>query len=103
MRNPVKPKLTLPLATRTDRVPEREDVTAIIEALFEVLESHRADPNEGVLALLTSFIQSASRILDRSSFEDAEQNRESLLAMLDHARRAIDTWSTAGQPSGLVM
>jgi len=67
----------------------------MIEALFDVLERHQAGPNEGVLALMTSFIQGASRILELSSLEDAEHNRESLLAMLEHARRMIDSDQTS--------
>jgi len=74
----------------------------MIEALFEVLEHHDAGPNEGALALLTSFVQGASRILELSTADDAEHNRESLLAMLDHARRTIDTWSLDVHASGLV-
>ena len=74
----------------------------MIEALFDVLESHRAGPDEGVVALMTSFVQGASRILELSTIEDAEHNRESLLAMLEHARRAIDTWSVSAPTSGYV-
>jgi hypothetical protein len=74
----------------------------MIEALFDVLERHQAGPNEGALALMTSFVQGASRILELSSIEDAEQNRESLLAMVDHARRVIDADYVGGVPSALV-
>ncbi len=51
---------------------------------------------------MTSFIQGSSRILELSSGEDAEHNRESLLAMLEHARRTIDTWSSGAPVSGYV-
>ena len=74
----------------------------MIAALFDVLETRQAGPNEGVLALMTSFIQGASRILELSTIEDAEHNRESLLAMLEQARRAIDTWSVGPPASGYV-
>ena len=102
MANPPRPKSTLALATPIDRVPDRRDVETMIEALLEVLENHQADPDEGVLALMTSFVQGASRILELSTIEDAEHNRESLLAMLEHARRAIDTWSVGAPTSGYV-
>ncbi len=104
MPNSPKPTFTfpLPLVAAVDRVPDRQDVTAMIEALLDVLERHQAGPNEGVLALLTSFVQGASRILELSSGADAEHNRQSLLAMLEHARRTIDTCSAAAPPSGLI-
>ena len=104
MPNQPKPKLfALPTAAAVDRLPDRHDVTAMIEALLDVLERHQAGPNEGVLALLTSFVQGASRILEFSSGEDAEHNRESLLAMIEHARRTIDTCSVGPhQSSGLI-
>jgi hypothetical protein len=74
----------------------------MIEALFDVLQRHEADSNEGLLALLTSFVQGGSRVLDLSSPEDIEHNRASLLAMLERARRTIDMWSVGIQPSGYV-
>jgi hypothetical protein len=110
MTNPPKPKFTLPIVVPVESpvvapvetVPDRADVTAMIEALFDVLEHHQAGPNEGVLALMTSFIQGASRILELSAGEEAEHNRESLLAMLEQARFTIDTWSLHVPPSSLV-
>jgi hypothetical protein len=102
MPNSPKPKFTVPIVVPVDRVPDSADVTAMIEALLNVLERHEAGPNEGVLALMTSFIQGASRILELSSGEDAEHNRESLLAMLEQARTTIDTWSLTVPESGLV-
>jgi hypothetical protein len=95
MPNPPRPKATIPIVAKVERVPARQDVAAMIEALLDVLERHQAGPNEGVLALMTSFIQGASRILELSSLEDAEHNRESLLAMLEHARRMIDSDQTS--------
>ena len=102
MHIPPKPKYTIPLVSAPHSLPQHDDVAGMIGALFDVLERHDAGPNEGVVALLTSFVQSASRILDLSAHEDAEHNRESLLAMLDQAHRAIDTWSLGIQPSGRV-
>jgi hypothetical protein len=95
MPNPPRPKATIPIVANVEPVPARQDVATMIEALFDVLERHQAGPNEGVLALMTSFIQGASRILELSSLEDAEHNRESLLAMLEHARRMIDSDQTS--------
>jgi hypothetical protein len=102
MPNCPKPKFTIPLAVAAESVPDRQEVTAIIEGLFDVLERHQADPNEGVLALLTSFVQGASRILELSACEDAEHNRESLLLMLDQARRTIDAWAGGLYPGGSI-
>jgi hypothetical protein len=102
MQNPPRPKSFVLATPTTEPVPERRDVVALIEALFEVLERHEAGPNEGVLALMTSFIDSAARILESSSADDTEHNRESLLAMLEQARRAIDTWSGA-TPSSIAI
>jgi hypothetical protein len=102
MQNPPKPKFMIPAAPSVERMPTREDVTGMIEALFDVLERHQADSNEGVLALLTSFAQGASRILDLSTAEDVEHNRRSLLEMLEHARRTIDMWSVGAPRSGYV-
>lgn len=102
MQNPPKPKFTFPLSSIPEPVPNRADVTAMVEAVFDVLEHHQADANEGILALLTSFIHGASRILELSSDADAERNRASLLDMLEHAREAIDTWSVRTQPGGWV-
>jgi hypothetical protein len=92
----------IPLAQPAERVPDRSDVAAMIEALFDVLERHEADSNEGLLALLTSYVQGASRVLEFSTPEDVEHNRLSLLAMLEHARRTIDMWAVGVQPSGHV-
>jgi hypothetical protein len=102
MPNRPKPKFTIPLDGVVERGSDRAAVTAMIEALLDVLERHEAGPDEGVLALMTSFIQGAGRILELSAGEDAEHNRQSLLAMLDHARLAIDTWSVSAPGSGLV-
>jgi hypothetical protein len=98
-----RPRATFPIVGHPDKTPNRRDVTTMIEALFDVLERHEAGPDEGTLALMTSFLQGASRILERSSLEEAEHNRASLLAMLERARRTIDSWSPADPPSGYVM
>jgi hypothetical protein len=95
-----KPKSTILLNPVPHTRPDSTDIASMIDSLLDVLERHDAGPNEGVVALLTSFVQSASRILDLSAHEEAEQNRESLLAMLEHARRAIDTWSLGVPVSG---
>lgn len=102
MHIPPKPKYTIALAPAPQNLPQHDDVAGMIDALFDVLERHDAGPDQGVVALLTSFVQSASRILDLSAHEDAEYNRASLLAMLEHARRAIDSWSLGIRPSGHV-
>jgi hypothetical protein len=102
MPNPPRPKATIPIAAEFDRVPDRRDVAAMIEALFDVLERHQAGPNEGALALMTSFVHGASRILELSSGDDAEHNRESLLAMLEQARRTIDAWSVVAPTSDYI-
>jgi hypothetical protein len=102
MPNLPKPRFNLPIAAPIDPVPDRGNAAAIVEALFDVLDRHQAGPSDGALALIASFVQGASRILELSAFEETEHNRESLLAMLDHARRAIDTWSIGAPPSGVV-
>jgi len=92
----------IPVAATVERVPNHDDVSGMMEALFDVLERHQADSNDGVLALLTSFAQGASRILELSAAEDVEHNRKSLLVMLEHARRTIDMWSAGAPSSSLV-
>jgi hypothetical protein len=102
MQNPPKPKFMISVVTPAEQRPDRDEVTGMVEALFDVLERHQADSNEGVLALLTSFVQGATKVLDLSTADDIEHNRKSLLAMLDHARRAIEMWSVGVPPSGYV-
>jgi hypothetical protein len=102
MQNSSKPKFMIPVVASVERVPNRDDVTGMIEALFDVLERHQADSDEGVLALLTSFVQGSSRILEFSPAENVEHNRKSLLAMLEQARRTIDMWTVGGPPSDYV-
>jgi hypothetical protein len=92
MDNRPKPKLTLELAAPAESILNRETVSDMIADLMRVLEDHGADPNEGVLSLLTAFIQGAGRVLDVSTLEQAEHNREALLTMVEHARRTIHTW-----------
>lgn len=102
MQNTSKPKFAISASSSVERTPNRDDVNGMVEALFDVLQRHQADSNEGVLALLTSFVQGASRILELSTMEDIEHNRKSLLAMIEHARRTIDMWSVGAPPSGYV-
>jgi hypothetical protein len=102
MQNPPRPKFTFPISSTPEPIPNRSEVTAMMEAFFDVLERHQADPNEGILALLTSFVHGASRILELSSADDAEHNRASLLEMVDRARQAIDGWSVEAGPDGRV-
>jgi hypothetical protein len=102
MQNPSKPKFMISVVGPAEQGPDRDEVSGMVEALFDVLERHQADSNEGVLALLTSFVQGASRVLDLSATSDIEHNRKSLLAMLEHARRTIEMWSVGPPPSGFV-
>jgi hypothetical protein len=92
MDNRPKPKAMIELATPAESILNRETVTDMIGDLMRVLEDRGADPNEGVLSLLTAFIQGAGRVLDVSTLEQAEHNREALLSMVEHARRTIDAW-----------
>lgn len=102
MQKSSKPKSTISANSTVEPAPDRTGVAAMIDALFEVLERHEADSNEGMLALLASFEQSGSRILDLSTPEDLEHNRASLLKMLERARRTIDMWTAGIQGSGYV-
>ncbi|HEY3382452.1 MAG TPA: hypothetical protein VGK32_11830 [Vicinamibacterales bacterium] len=72
--------------------PQADGVADMVEGLFDLLASYQAEPNEGVLSLLTAFLHGAHRVLEASAAEDAEHNRAALLALLDQARRAIEEW-----------
>lgn len=103
MQNPdSKPKSEIQVRAPLESVPNRDDVNDMVEALFDVLDRHGATGNEGVLALLTSFVETSSKVLGLSSEQDVEHNRNALLEMLEHARRSIDTWSVGGSSSGYV-
>jgi hypothetical protein len=98
-----RPRITFPVDANLDKGPNRSDVSTMIDALLDVLERHEARPDEGALALMTSFLQGASRILELSSLDEAEHNRASLLALLEQARQRIDDWSLGAPPSRYVM
>lgn len=102
MHNIPKPPFMIPVSVQPDGPLDRDEVGEMVDALFEVLERHDAGSNEGVLALLTSFIQTASNVLELSAEEDVEHNRKSLLAMIERAKMAIDTWSAGPAPSAYV-
>ncbi len=97
MYNPPKPKTSLAIAWPLSRKPN--GVAETVEQLLQVLEQNHAEPDEGMLSLVAAFTQTAHRVLDGSDPEDIERNRESLLGMLDEARRTIELW--AAPPGGL--
>ena len=68
------------------------DIARIVEGLFDVLGEHEAEPDAGMVSLLTAFIQAAGQVIDASSPEEAERNREALLSMIDRGRQQIDGW-----------
>ncbi len=75
-----------------DGAPEGNDVSTLVEGILDVLERNEADPNEGVLSLLTALMQAADRLLDASTPDEMSHNREALLGMMDHARKFVETW-----------
>ena len=96
MNNPTKPKSLLPIAHTLEVSPSRRDVVDMVEELLKVLERCDADADDGVRSLLTAFMHGAHRVLDGSELGDTEQNRDSLLIMLEQATRTIETWPLGG-------
>ena len=99
MNNPLKPKSLFQMATTLELESDRHDVTDMVEELLKVLERREADADDGVLSLLTAFMHGAHRVLNASTLDDTEQNRETLLSMLDHATRTVETWPRHGAAS----
>ncbi len=83
------PTATFPSITAAS---DGHDISRLVEGLLAVLGRHEAEPDEGVLSLLTAFMQAADRVMEASSPEETEHNRAALAAMLDHGRRFIETW-----------
>ncbi|HOC19426.1 MAG TPA: hypothetical protein PKK95_14225 [Vicinamibacterales bacterium] len=75
-----------------DEAHEGSDVSTMVEGILDVLERHEADANQGVLSLLTAFMQAADRLLDVSTPEEMAHNREALLGMMDHAKKFVESW-----------
>jgi hypothetical protein len=71
---------------------EHNDVALLVEHIFDLLGKHQADPTDGVLSLLTAFMQGSDRVLTLSTPEETESNRAALLSMLDHARAHLAEW-----------
>jgi hypothetical protein len=69
-----------------------QDIAQLVEGLLAVLGHHDAAATDGVLSLLTAFMQAADRVMQVSTPEETEQNRAALLGMLDHAKRFVDGW-----------
>jgi hypothetical protein len=68
------------------------DIAQLVEGLLAVLGHHDAEATDGVLSLLTAFMQAADRVMQVSTPEETEQNRAALLAMLDHAKHFVEGW-----------
>jgi hypothetical protein len=92
MQNPTKGKASSPCFSPIEGADNGHEIAQLVEEVLGVLRRHDADPNEGVLSLLTALIQAANHVLDASAPEDVEHNRAALLAMLEHGRRFVDTW-----------
>lgn len=68
------------------------DIGRIVEDILDVLSRHDAEPTDGVLSLLTAFMQASHRVMEVSTPEEAEQNRAALVGMLEHGKRYVDSW-----------
>ncbi|HSK09851.1 MAG TPA: hypothetical protein VK911_09750 [Vicinamibacterales bacterium] len=79
-------------ATEEEQVSAISEVSDIVEGLLGVLERHEADANNGMVSLMTALMHAADRLLDVSTPEETERNRQALLGMLDHARRFVEAW-----------
>lgn len=90
MQKPIKD--SSPVVPPPQQADEPNDIARLVEGLLNVLSRHNAQPTDGVLSLLTAFMQSADRVMDVSTPEEAEHNREALLAMLEHGRRFVENW-----------
>lgn len=92
MQKPIKDRLTFPVVPPPQATDDGDDIPRIVEDIFGVLERHDAQAGDGVLSLLTALMQAADRVMELSTPEEAEGNREEMLAMLDRARSFVDTW-----------
>ncbi len=61
----------------------------LVEEILAVLHRHQSEPDEGVQALLVAFLHSASRALDASSEETLDDNRDTLLTLLEQAKGVL--------------
>jgi hypothetical protein len=84
-----EPEMTTPPQESSQ---EPNQIMVMVEGLLAVLERHEAEPNAGVMSLLTALLQSADRLLEVSTPEETEHNRAALIAMLDHVRSFVETW-----------
>ncbi len=95
MQKPPKGKMVVTPAQPVpppSTIVDRADLTRMVEGLLDVLGRHEADPTDGVLSLLTALMQAADRVLEFSTPEETEHNRDALVSMLDHARQFVESW-----------
>ena len=92
MQKRAKAKLSQTADPLPETKQEPSNVMVMVEGLLAVLERHDAEPNDGVLSLLTALMQSADRLLEVSTPEETEHNRAALISMLEHVRTFVESW-----------
>jgi hypothetical protein len=92
MEKRIKGKLSSPRVPPLETGDQEQDVARLVDDVLDVLRRHDADPNEGVVSLLTALVQAAGSVMEASTPEDTEHNRAALLAMFEHGRRFVDGW-----------
>jgi hypothetical protein len=92
MQKPFKSKALYPFVPPLADSDDGHNIGKLVEAILDVLRRHQAEPNDGVLSLLTALIQAANKVMEASTPEETEHNRAALLAMLDHGRRFVEGW-----------
>ena len=90
MQNRIKP--SCPVVPPPQAKEGVHDIGRLVEEILGVLTRNSAEPTEGVLSLLTAFMQASHNLMEASTPEEAEHNRAALTAMLEHGKRFVDTW-----------
>ncbi len=67
----------------------------MVRGILSYLNENQDDRGEGVHALLIALVQAALQVLQDSTAEDVDANREALMTMLDQARRIVGAGSRA--------